>query len=168
MPTSFPLQGDCSSRCRILYFLVVCCSCVWSLALLLRWTADNRAGELGKVFIDRIPVIVERGRLQDDTGRARKHGQGENPQEQSVQHHSHELPILFHLHVVYRGKRKRAISKQWLKTRSGVVVKGNTLEIERREMRRENFQVQRAILFKMLDPQSSFVPPLPPPLRMGK
>lgn len=65
--------------------------------LLLVRTANNRAAELGEVLIDRRAVVVQRGRLQDNACRAGEHGQREDPQEQSVQHHRHELPVLLHL-----------------------------------------------------------------------
>lgn len=42
-------------------------------------------------------VIIQGGRLQDDASCAQQHRQREDPQEQAVKHHSHVLPVLFHL-----------------------------------------------------------------------
>lgn len=54
-------------------------------------------GDLGQPHVDRQPVVVQRRRLEYYTGRAHYHGQGEDPQEQTIQHHRHEFPILLHL-----------------------------------------------------------------------
>lgn len=59
--------------------------------------------EHGKHFrepdVDRFAGVVERRGVQDDGAGACDHGSGENPQEQSVQHHGYVLPVLFHLKI---------------------------------------------------------------------
>lgn len=70
------------------------------LGLLLHWHRAfvRRAGHMaGALAIDRCPIVVQRGRLQDDAGRAGQHGQREDPQEQPVEHHGDVLPVLLHL-----------------------------------------------------------------------
>lgn len=67
-------------------------------SLLRRWTPGiATCYVLRKCLINRHPVIVERGRLQNDSRGARKHGKREYVEEEPIQHHGHELPILFHL-----------------------------------------------------------------------
>lgn len=49
------------------------------------------------VGVQRLPVVVERGGLQDDAEGAYHAGRGEDPQEDTVKHHGHVLPVLSHL-----------------------------------------------------------------------
>ena len=64
------------------------------LAVLLCTAYDANVREL---LVDRLPVVVEAGRLEDDARRAHHHRHREDPQEQAVQHHRHVLPVLFSL-----------------------------------------------------------------------
>lgn len=57
----------------------------------------RRRGDLRELDVDGHPGVVERGRLQDNPGSAHHHRYCEDPQEQSVQHHGHIFPVLFHL-----------------------------------------------------------------------
>ena len=52
---------------------------------------------------ERLAVVVEGGRLQDDAEGADEAGRGEDPQEQAVQHHGHVLPVLDDLNNTARG-----------------------------------------------------------------
>ena len=63
---------------------------------------------LGVFLIERHAVVVEGRRLQDDAGRADHHRQQEHPQEQTVQHHRHVLPVLTHLEDETGGQRSRS------------------------------------------------------------
>jgi hypothetical protein len=53
--------------------------------------------DVRQLFVDRLPVVVEAGRLEDDAGRAHHYRHREDPQEQTVQHHRHVLPVLLSL-----------------------------------------------------------------------
>ena len=53
--------------------------------------------DLGESDVERLPLVVERGRLQDDARRPHQHGHREDPQEEPVQHHRHVLPVLLDL-----------------------------------------------------------------------
>lgn len=70
---------------------------VRSLARRRRARLGGGVRDLGQAHVDGRALVVERGRLQDDAGRAHQHGQREDPQEQPVQHHGHVLPVLLHL-----------------------------------------------------------------------
>lgn len=59
--------------------------------------AFSRTLDLAVHLIDWSAVVVEGGRLQDDTGRAHHHRQRKYPQEEAVQHHGHVLPVFAHL-----------------------------------------------------------------------
>ena len=50
--------------------------------------------DLGEPDVERLPLVVERGRLQDDARRPHEHGHREDPQEEAVQHHGHVFPVL--------------------------------------------------------------------------
>ena len=50
--------------------------------------------DLGESDVERLPLVVERGRLQDDARRPHQHGHREDPQEEPVEHHRHVLPVL--------------------------------------------------------------------------
>jgi hypothetical protein len=50
--------------------------------------------------INRFPHIVQTGSSEYDEGCAHQAGQGEEPQEEPVQHHGHVLPILHHLKIM--------------------------------------------------------------------
>ena len=50
--------------------------------------------DLGESDVERLPLVVERGRLQDDARRPHQHGHREDPQEEAVEHHRHVLPVL--------------------------------------------------------------------------
>jgi hypothetical protein len=63
-------------------------------SILLRAADDPDVREL---FVDRLPVVVEAGRLEDDAGRAHHHRHCEDPQKQAVQHHRNVLPVLLSL-----------------------------------------------------------------------
>lgn len=57
----------------------------WAGPLLRGWTPyDGGGGKLGELLVDRYPVVVERGRLQDYTRRSHQDGERENPEEQPV------------------------------------------------------------------------------------
>ncbi len=53
--------------------------------------------DVGDFAVDGDSVVVERGSLKDDSCGAHADSQSEDPQEQSVQHHGHVFPVLFHL-----------------------------------------------------------------------
>ncbi len=53
--------------------------------------------DVGDLAVDGDAVVVERWRLQDDPCSAHAHRQGEDPQEEPVQHHGHVLPVLLDL-----------------------------------------------------------------------
>lgn len=54
---------------------------------------DN--GEVSvRELIQRNRLVVERRRLQNDGRRADETGDDEDPQEETVQHHGHEFPVL--------------------------------------------------------------------------
>ena len=44
-------------------------------------------------MVDGVPVVVEGRSLEDDTRGANHHGYSEDPEEQTVQHHGHVLPV---------------------------------------------------------------------------
>ena len=67
-----------------------------------RQTHSEQSGDAGDLFVDGLPHVVEGGRPQDDPGRAAQHRNGEQPQEEAVQHHRDELPVLNHLNI-HRG-----------------------------------------------------------------
>ena len=56
-------------------------------------------GDLRESHVDGQAVVVERRRLEDYARGPHHHRQGEDPEEQTVQHHGHELPVLFHLYT---------------------------------------------------------------------
>lgn len=70
----------------------------------MRFGRGRRNG--GHFHVDWLTCVVQRGRLQDDSGRADDDGNGEDPQEQSIEHHRHELPVFFDL---CRVKKLRSI-----------------------------------------------------------
>lgn len=55
------------------------------------------AEHLRVLLVERLSVVVERGRLQDDARSADQHRQREDPEEEPVQHHRHVLPVLLDL-----------------------------------------------------------------------
>lgn len=57
------------------------------------------AVDIGEDLVERYPVVIEGGRLQDDAGSAHQYRQREDPQEESVQHHGHVFPVFLHLSV---------------------------------------------------------------------
>lgn len=61
--------------------------------------------------VDRLTGVVERGRLQDDSGRADDDGNREDPQEQTIEHHCHKLPVFFDLYEngFYNAKPYRTL-----------------------------------------------------------
>lgn len=65
--------------------------------LLWRALHHRRGSELAEFLVDRHPIIVEGGRLQDDACGAHQNCQSEDPKEQAVQHHRHVLPVLLYL-----------------------------------------------------------------------
>lgn len=66
---------------------------------LLGWTLHHRRGsEFTEFLVDRHPVVVESGRLQDDARGTHQNCQSEDPKEQAIQHHRHVLPIFLYLH----------------------------------------------------------------------
>jgi len=54
-------------------------------------------GDLGERLVDGGARVVQRRRLEDDAERADDARHREHPQEESVQHHGHELPVLDHV-----------------------------------------------------------------------
>lgn len=50
-----------------------------------------------QVAVDRFRVVVERGSLAKDQNCAHNGSDGEYPQEQPIQHHGHETPVLIFL-----------------------------------------------------------------------
>lgn len=53
--------------------------------------------DLRQSYVYRSALIVQSRRLEDNTGRTDHHRQREDPQEQSIEHHRHILPVLLHL-----------------------------------------------------------------------
>lgn len=53
--------------------------------------------DLGVDLVDGPAGVVEGWRLEDDPAGARDTGNGEDPEEEAVQHHSHVFPVLYHL-----------------------------------------------------------------------
>lgn len=47
-------------------------------------------------------LVVKRGRLENDGSTANEACHDENPEEKPVEHHGHELPILYHFNVLIR------------------------------------------------------------------
>ena len=61
-----------------------------------------RAGpDVRDLPVDGDSVVVETGRLQDDASRADADRQGEDPEEEPVQHHRDVLPVLFDLQTKF-------------------------------------------------------------------
>lgn len=54
----------------------------------------------GELDVDGLGVIVERRRLAENGEGAEERGDGEDPEEETVQHHGHEAPVL----VLLRAK----------------------------------------------------------------
>jgi hypothetical protein len=54
-------------------------------------------GDLGERLVDGGARVVQRRRLEDDAERADDARHREHPQEEPVQHHGHEFPVLDHV-----------------------------------------------------------------------
>lgn len=57
-------------------------------------------GNFGERLVDGGARVVQRRRLEDDAKRADDARHREHPQEEPVQHHGHELPVLDHVVVL--------------------------------------------------------------------
>ena len=53
--------------------------------------------DVRQLFINRYPVVIEAGGLQDDARRSHHHRHREDPEKESVKNHGNVLPILFGL-----------------------------------------------------------------------
>lgn len=75
---------------------------LWSVVVVVDWreqVAVAPLGELGHPDVYRHPFVPDGRCLQDDYPCSCHAGYREDPQEQSVQHHCHELPIFFNLEL---------------------------------------------------------------------
>ena len=68
--------------------------------------ADS-AENLGLLLVDGFAVVVERGRLQNDGCRANEDSQSKYPEEETIQHHRHVLPILANLQPSTQHRTKK-------------------------------------------------------------
>lgn len=50
-------------------------------------------------MVDRTPRVIQRRSLEYDAARSNHTRNGEHPQEKSIEHHGHVLPVLDHLVV---------------------------------------------------------------------
>ena len=50
--------------------------------------------DVGEPEVYGLPHVIEGGRAQDDAARAQEAGGRKHPQEEAVQHHGAELPVL--------------------------------------------------------------------------
>ena len=65
--------------------------------------------DFGELDVEGLAIVVEGGRLQDDSGRTHQHRHGEDPQKQPVQHHGHVLPVLYDL----KGMKNYLLNLGW-------------------------------------------------------
>lgn len=96
-PLLFRASVECrrSVQCRPYWAIIIVSSLHYVIVILFHRRRVRQY--LRQPDVDRQPVVVQRGRLQNYPRRSHGHGQCEYPQEQPVQHHRDVFPIFFDL-----------------------------------------------------------------------